>query len=549
MKNSILKSPLLWIFVGAFLLRVIGVDWGLPNASRAFSLHPDEPVNLLYARQIIPGKLDFTPGFYNYGTLYLTLLRIVSDVVGTYAGGFDTNGNLTPAAMGQIHLAGRLLNCVFGAGLAAVTFLIGTRFLRPVGAVVAGALVGVAPALVVHSRFQTVDMLAALLALLSIFFTVRLLDDESPFLKTVTIAGVFAGLSAGTKYVGFVAVLILIPAIWFRDKSQLAKGFLVAVAACLGAFVLSTPGAVLDREAFMRDFLFELNHSKEGHGLVFVGTSAAPIYHLGNLASGFSLFALVTGFAGLVIAVARREKVAVLVGLFFVLYFLAVSGGQIKFMRYILPTIPALALGVGFVLHRLEETEKNRFAILAGIVLVGGLDRGALNGSLVYSMVMKTPDARDTAGKWLKEQNAKTVGVATDPWFWSVTLHPEMQATRMIGRKRLLEMWKNWDNPKVIRFVTENPDETPDWDPRILTEGKPEYVVFTSLEYASVDRIAQMKHIDPHYQELVERYKQFIKKLGDSYTAVQSGDLTHVPMVEDMEYIRPRVVIWKKNAN
>lgn len=549
MKNSILKSPLLWIFVGAFLLRLVGVDWGLPNAMRAFSLHPDEPVNLLYARQIIPGKLDFTPGFYNYGTLYLTLLRIVSDVVGTYAGGFDANGNLTPAAMGQIHLAGRLLNCVFGAGLAAVTYLIGTRFLKPIGGVVAGALVAVAPALVVHSRFQTVDMLAAFLAISSVYFAVKLLDEETPFLKTVAIAGALAGLSAGTKYVGFVAVIVLLPAIFFRDKTQLVKGFGIGLVACLGAFVISTPGSILDREAFMRDFLFELNHSKEGHGLVFVGTSAAPIYHLGNLASGFSLFALVAGLAGLVVAVARKEKVAILIGLFFLLYFVAVSGVQIKFMRYILPTIPVLALGVGFVLHRLEEVEKKRIAIVAGIILVGGLDRGALNGSLVYSLLMKAPDARDTAGKWLKEQNATSVGVATDPWFWSVTLHPEMQATRMLGRKRLVEMWRTWENPKVIRFVTENPDETPDWDPKILTEGKPEYVAFTSLEYAAVDRIAQMKQIDPQYQGLVDRYNLFIKTLGENYTAVQAGDVTHVPMVEDMEYIRPRVVIWKKKAN
>ena len=140
MKNSLLKSPLLWIFLGALVIRLVGIDWGLPNNIRAFSLHPDEQVNLIYARQIEPLKFKFTPGFYNYGTLYLTLLRIVSDVVGTYAGGFDQAGNLTPFGMGQVHLAGRILNSLFGAGLASVTYLMAARFLKPTAAVFAGFL-------------------------------------------------------------------------------------------------------------------------------------------------------------------------------------------------------------------------------------------------------------------------------------------------------------------------------------------------------------------------------------------------------------------------
>ena len=547
MKNSLLKSPLLWIFLGALVIRLVGIDWGLPNNIRAFSLHPDEQVNLIYARQIEPLKFKFTPGFYNYGTLYLTLLRIVSDVVGTYAGGFDQAGNLTPFGMGQVHLAGRILNSLFGAGLASVTYLMAARFLKPTAAVFAGILAAVAPALVVHSRFQTVDMLAALLATASVYFSLKLIDEKVDFVKTVVIAGTLAGLSAGTKYVGIVALFSLVPVLVKRGNPESFKGFGIALVACLLAFLVATPGALLDREVFIHDFMFEVNHSKTGHGIVFAGTSPAALYHIGNLSLGFSIICTLLGVLGLVLSVAKRQLVGTVLLTFGLLYFAAVSGGQIKFMRYILPLIPVLAVGTGMMLNRLEELKGTRWAIIAGMLLVGGFDRGALNGTAVFTAAMKAPDARDSAGQWLKQQGAESVGIATDPWFWSATLQPEMPVSRMMGRRRLVELWKQWENPKVVRIVTEQVDETPEWDPRILSIGKPDYFVFTSLEYAAVDRLAQQKS-NPEYQQLVDRYNSFIQELGANYTAVWQNEADHIAVVEDMEYVRPRVVIWKRKS-
>ena len=118
-------------------MRFLGISWGLPNELRNFSLHPDEQVNFLYAREIIPTQLKFTPGNYSYGTLYLTLLRIASDFVLTYSGGMDQAGNISPNALSQIHLAGRILSCFFGAGVAALTFGIGRRVLSIHGAIIA----------------------------------------------------------------------------------------------------------------------------------------------------------------------------------------------------------------------------------------------------------------------------------------------------------------------------------------------------------------------------------------------------------------------------
>jgi hypothetical protein len=564
MKRLNFRDPIWLIFLGALVFRIIGIRWGLPNELRAFSLHPDEQVNLLYAREIVPGKLDFTPSFYNYGTLYLTLLRFVSDVVGTYAGGFDAQGNLTTAGMAQVHLAGRLLNAFFGAGLASLTFAIGRKWLAKAPAVLAAAMVAVAPALVVHSRFQTVDMLAALLAIASVYCAVRTLDRAENLTKIAVLAGVFAGLSAGTKYVGFVAVFALLPALIYRKRVPL---FGLSVVACGVAFVVATPGVLLEQAAFIRDFTFELNHSKEGHGIVFAGTSPAPIYHLGNFSLGMGPLSMLLGIVGLILMAIKppvheseadseeesllpvRPILAILGG-FFVVYFLSVSGSQIKFMRYVLPLIPVLALGLGSLVHYIQQKGHTKYGLALGLLMVGGIDRGGFVASGTLTAQMVLPDIRDTAGEWLRKDatESTTVGFISDPWFWSASIQPEVPITRMVGPKNLMELWASWSKPKLARHFPENPAERFDWDVRLLSEDRPDFVTFSSFEYAPMERLKKVTNRTDVENLFVSRYDEFIKRLADEYEKKWDSDPHHSPVVEDMEYVHPRVTIWKRKA-
>ncbi|MDH4388764.1 MAG: glycosyltransferase family 39 protein [Fimbriimonas sp.] len=555
------RDPILLVILAAFLYRLVGVGWGLPNEMRAISLHPDEQVNLLVSRQgIEPGKLDFTPGFYNYGTLYFTFLRFISDIVGVYSGGFDAQGQLTPAGMGSVHLVARVFNCLFGAITCGLVFAIGRRFLTKVGAGFAAAACVVAPALVVHSRFQTVDALATMFAVSCLYWCIRGLDSHEPLRRAALWAGVFAGLSAGTKYVGFAAVLALLPVFALRGKSENAGEqrevvswvmLPAALFACLVVFLITTPGAILEREAFIRDFTFELNHSKEGHGIVFAQTAPAFLYHLGNLWLGFSLIGLLVGLYAFARGALLKSAPIIVCAVFFVLMYGAVSGGQIKFMRYILPTIPALALGLGYFIDLVREKSElgKRVGVVVGLAVVGGLDKSGFVASGTMTAQMLAVDPRDLAGRFLKDKGE--VGLVSDPWFWSATLHPEMPMTRMFGPKRLMEMWSGWTSPKVVRFMPENPTERYDWDKRLISDLKPEYISFSSFEYGPVQRIADSKGGSDVEKLFASRYSEFVEELGKTYEIVPGpwdDGLGHRLMVEDMEYIHPRVTIWKRKT-
>ncbi|MFN3690972.1 MAG: hypothetical protein ACK4UU_08630, partial [Fimbriimonadales bacterium] len=159
------KSVGRWTALGltALGIRWAGIYWGLPNAERYFSYHPDEWLILLASYFTVnPYAGEFLPGFYNYGTLPMYLWSVWLhwlSAAGVIGGLPD---NPTPdqvaALRAQLYLWGRVLVALMGAGTAVV---VGRTVALVAGAsagVAAGLAIAFAPALVVHSDFMTVDV-------------------------------------------------------------------------------------------------------------------------------------------------------------------------------------------------------------------------------------------------------------------------------------------------------------------------------------------------------------------------------------------------------
>ncbi|RYG42037.1 hypothetical protein EON79_19690, partial [bacterium] len=131
------------LFLFALLIRLVGIGWGLRNDLHDWSYHPDEPVIQLYSQRIEPTQGAFTPGFYNYGTFYLTTLKVASDVVAGYTGGPDPKnllGDQSLAFYSRVTLAGRILSALAGAGTVLLAFLMLRRWTGLLGGTM-GALV------------------------------------------------------------------------------------------------------------------------------------------------------------------------------------------------------------------------------------------------------------------------------------------------------------------------------------------------------------------------------------------------------------------------
>lgn len=544
------------LFVGALFFRLIGIKWGLANALHNQSYHPDELPIWSASQRLNPGKLNFTPGFYNYGTLYLTLLKVASDMVNTYGGSVPKDASGAWALISLCHLIGRVISAVAGAGMAAAMFPMMRRWTSTFGAVSAALLIAVAPAHVVHSRFQTVDIFAAFLLTLSTLYALKILPqagetaNDKPVTKNAVLSGVFAGLSTGTKYTGILGLLTLWtvlvmtrPRGWVLEG---ARGTMVA----LVAFVIATPGVLLDQEAFMRDFKFEMAHAKAGQ-IEFFHTIGGYPYHLLNLFYGVGFLMTAMGVCALLYAAVMKKKMwAIALLAFFVPYLVVIGSGELKFLRYTFPLYIAIAAGFGWAMGAANQRRgKFSAAVVIGFLGLGGVDTGGLRWAAVDTLQMAAPDARDVAGEFFKQSSVgggKVVGLVSDPWYWTPALYGDTALPRSAGPQQFLSPMLQTKDPRVVRFFPPRINDRFDWDVRLLTDTRPDYVTFSNYETMNMERFKSVGNLLPIEKVQLDRYLAFADGLKKGYKLIQVDGMPG-PEVPDLMYITPVIQIWKRN--
>ncbi len=558
----------LLVFALALAIRLVGIGWGLPSPANMGGYHPDEPVNIAYSQNMDPLKGDFTPDFYNYGTFYLTLTHFAAKA-GVAYGGAPTEGTPPEEAAIKIRslmtLGGRILSALCGAGVAVLAFLILYNRTHIIGPIIAAASLAAAPGLLVHSRFATVDIPALFFGCLSLYWAVRMTalpGREAPSPKEIVRfaiwSGVMAGLSAACKYSG---VLFILAPLWIicsqwaakaehSDKAVLIKACAASAAACLAAFILGVPAILMEPARVMKDVLYEFQHTATGHGIVFEATSNGFIYHLGNLNEAFGLILVIGGLAGLGRGVFKGHSW--LTGLLIVtlVTYILIGRAEVKFLRYVFPLLPGLAVGLGWIVGQAHIHPKQQMKIIGFLAFVGlgGVFGGGLTRSIQETSWMTGLDPRDQAAVWLKENvtNDQTIGLVSDPWFYTPPVFPQATAHIMSGWERKAE-WVALAMPPVVRYVPENPEERYDWDSRLITEKFPDFIVVSSFERNDVARVAAANVKAEVPALLGRRFIEFTDLMAENYEAqpamIFGGGS---PTVHDMMYIRPTIWIWKK---
>ncbi len=559
----------LGVFAIALVVRLIGIGWGLPNDQRNHSLHPDEPVVFLYSQRIEPAKFDFTPGFYNYGTLYLTILRVSSDMADAYgAGPKDNSEDALWQAVGRYHLVGRVISAVAGAATVLFVLLILLPRAGTFGSVFGAAAMALAPGHVVHSRFQTVDVLATMFLVVSLFFALRLSKPDveripdSAYTKFAVWCGVFAGLSTGTKYTGIIALVALAVVVLIEKRSVSVRALALAVLAAIVAFLIVTPGVITDTSSFLRDFKYEMTHTSTGHGLVFAGTASGYFVHIQNLFVALGVLVTVIGALGLLRASYRKHAWAFGLVAFAIVYYALIGRAEVKFMRYVFPLVPVLAVGFGWMMSRAAlavRAEGKRWLTVAGVLIglfgVLGIASTA-SFATTYTSWMSDPDPRDTLAKELKSvaDYDATVGLVQDPWFYSPSLYKNVAAGPWIEpTPGAFEKRKDWMDaairPGVVRYVPREPEVRIDWDKRLLTELKPDYVVYSSFEIGDFVRLWELPSPPSEFKIQLGRAEEFMDTLWTEYEGWKVLGAEGASLPHDLMYIRPKIEVWKRKTS
>jgi hypothetical protein len=292
------------------------------------------------------GRLDLNPHFFNYPTLSLYLHLLVQKLVylaGLALGAFHGPGDYFIGYLTDptpMVLAARLVGVACHALVVIACLRIGER-LRPGAGWLAGAMVALAPGLIVTSRAIFADSVMAACALWAVE---RMMAWRAGGGRArLAAAAVLVGLAAGAKYPGAALVIPLGAAILQRLGRRAPRALAISLAIAFGAFLLTSPYVVLDFARFRQDLAFEGLHASTGH---FGNLGSGVLgFQLTNLVRNLGLPGLVALAISLGVVVARRRGGALVVlWLAFASLAIPLLAARIGAEHYLVAVVPLAAV-------------------------------------------------------------------------------------------------------------------------------------------------------------------------------------------------------------
>ena len=400
-------------------IRLYGIGFGAP-----FVYHADEPSIVGNAiRMVATG--DLHPHYFKKPSLLIYVNAVVVHLVHSLTDTplpEDFSEGVRTVARSPVFFPyyywGRVTTALLGVLSILLVYVIGRRLHTPTAGLWAAFFLCISPLHARHSHFAQVDVPVTFMCLLSLLFTIRAFRESK--LKDWTLAGLFAGLAASTKYPQGLIVLPCVLALLFhpsRDKRWSRSFWLGSAgigAISLVGFVMGTPYAALDFfEFFEKGLAHEWNHYSTGHdgaeGKANWWWYLQRLFHIG-LGPPVAAVALI----GLGYSLIRPSHQTLIVLSFPLAYFLFVSSFPVRFSRQMMPVLPFAAIWAGaacdafirWLTVRSSQRQKGmrttfrRFMAAPIAVLIGIFP---LHQTIEFGHRRTLPDTRTAAFHWVRD--------------------------------------------------------------------------------------------------------------------------------------------------
>jgi hypothetical protein len=389
------------ILAVAAALRFVGIEYGLPFGNL---LNPDEQSIVPRAWKLVHGG-GGDPHWFDYPTLLMYV-----------------NAPFQAWQDEPSFLTARIVAVVLSLGAIAAAWWLGRRAFGT--GLVPAAIVAVCTIHVAYSREAVTDVPLTLGIGVALALMVK---------GRIELAGIAVGLATGFKYPGVFLLVPLVVAAW-KQWARLAVGVALAVA----AFLASSPFVLVHRSQAWHEARHVQQLARDGW-LGFEHDHAAPIEFVARLWDGLGPV-LIICVLGLAVALFRRTRVDLILGLFVLAYFIDLLTLRAHFDRYVLPIVPPLAVLAG------------RFRSLAPVTLL--LLVIPLTWSIRDTKELTRTDTRVIAHEWVERHIPPGTRIAVDP---STPRFDDLRVLRLDlpGPKRRLD--PNRDVPSLrrdgVRFV------------------------------------------------------------------------------------------------
>lgn len=405
-ESGIVLACLGSILLLTLLLRLYGIDWGLPSPDHPhYSYHPDEAPLLIWAQWLSQGQL-VTKQFIYGGTFYFVILRACiyfGDLLREYIGGFNALANaILVARYFQVFLALLSVLLVYECG----------RMLydRKTG-LVAALILAVAPAHIVVTQTVRPDAISTFLAILITLMAVKILRSERPDQRKLLVyTGIAIGATAAFR-LPMIAFSIM-PAIAYVIARQRACGgpfwemifdwnMLWLSLAIIGTYVVLSPHPLMYPEVFMEGIRTTMMYETRiypdamDRGPIFYQYGSRLLYQ----ALGYPAYFLAVGGMTYTLIRHRIEDVIILTGVG--LYFLMLASVTLTFVRYTLPVLPLLALLSGIAVIRIFEQARHARMLL--FIIMGVFLAWTLAADIAFLRVTASKNVRIHASEWIAQ--------------------------------------------------------------------------------------------------------------------------------------------------
>ena len=313
-------------------------------------------------------------------------------------------------------------------------------FLRPRLGHCAGAfafvLVLASPAFLQYGSYGLPDVAVFFFCVMSLLCVAAHVEDlkTDRSIRYLVLSSVFAGLAMSTKYNAASAIVPISACILFRYSSGQwgsARASLMTVAsagAFLGAFLVGSPGWILDFELFSSELLYEVRHATGGH----LGFDGIPI--LGNieLLATEAPVIFIWGFAGFILSFWKGRPGLWWVSSIAVLASIGLSAISSKqSLHYLYPGFAGLLLLGSFVASELEQRNQRVAVIVVGMMalVLGGQNFG-------HAKRFLQPNTTELARQWMYDNVSEGSQVAPD---WAYV--PKVFSGDQIARVERVRDW------------------------------------------------------------------------------------------------------------
>ena len=411
------------ILTGSLCLRIWGSGFGLPAYTR---YHPDEHALVDRAAAIL-WTGDWNLHRFNYPPLYAYFQAGAYALYFLYGVTQDLWRYVPTFVVPNYYLVGRLQTALFGTLTILIAYLTGRRLRDHRTGLLVAALLGVNYLHIIHSHYATFDVMLTFWTSLTLLFSSSIVVRQDPSVRERAsawyfLAGLCAGLAGATKYNGAVVIIVPLLAYFLATPWNEWGRFSGRLVLTLGAFLLGffggNPFALGNLPDFLNDLATVVHHYGTEHP-GFEGTGNWRWYPGVFLTSADAVWVL-AGAIGLFGLLWKRWKVGLLLIAFPVVYYLMVSWFIVRFERNMVPLLPFLALGGGWLVDteadwladRFRGTGKASHALAAlGAALLLALPLAA---SVSFDISLSQIDHREIAGQWVDDNIEKGTKIAIE---------------------------------------------------------------------------------------------------------------------------------------